>query len=92
MDNLAVHRSNEIKQRLDELSIPFIFGPPYSPDYNPIESVFSIFKREMKVKRLKAIVNGKHFKTKDNIRQIFENINVLKIVNCINHVEILFKK
>ena len=76
MDNLAVHRSNEIKQRLDELSIPFILGPPYSPDYNPIESVFSIFKREMKVKRLKAIVDEKHFKTKDVIRQTFNNINV----------------
>ncbi len=44
MDNLAVHRSNEVKERLDELSIPYIFSPPYSPDYNPIESVFSIFK------------------------------------------------
>ena len=68
MDNLAVHRSNEIKWRLDELSIPFIFDPPYSPDYNPIESVFLIFKREMKAKRLKDIVNGKHFKIKENIR------------------------
>ena len=50
MDNLAVHRSKEVKDRMDELSIPYIFSPPYSPDYNPIESVFSIFKRE-KVKK-----------------------------------------
>ena len=50
MDNLSVHRSNDVKQRMDEMSIPYIFGPPYSPDYNPIENVFSMFKREMKIR------------------------------------------
>ena len=58
MDNLAVHRSNEVKERMEELSIPFIFSPPYSPDYNPIESVFSMFKRELKKRRLTAILKG----------------------------------
>ncbi len=52
MDNLAVHRSNIIKERLDELSIAYIFNPPYSPEYNGIESVFSILKNDFKKKRL----------------------------------------
>ena len=67
MDNLAVHRSNHVKERLDEMSIPYIFSPPYSPDYNPIESVFSIFKRELKTRRLKSIIEEKHFQTNKNI-------------------------
>ena len=46
-----------------EFSIPCIFSPPYSPDYNPIESMFSIFKRELKMRRLKAVLEGMHFKT-----------------------------
>ena len=50
MDNLSVHRSREVKERMDEMSIPYIFGPPYSPDYNPIESVFSIVKRDKEIK------------------------------------------
>ena len=29
--------------------------------------IFSMFKRELKVRRLKAIIEGKHFKTKENI-------------------------
>jgi len=58
MDNLSVHRSNAVKDRLNEMSIPYIFGPPYSPDYNPIELIFSIAKRELKIKRLRAILNG----------------------------------
>ena len=52
MDNLSVHRSRDVKERMDELSIPYIFSPPYSPDYNPIELVFSLFKKEMKKKRI----------------------------------------
>ena len=56
MDNLSVHRSREVRDRMDEMSIPYIFGPPYSPDYNPIELVFSMFKRELKAKRLTAVL------------------------------------
>ena len=52
MDNLAVHRSRVIKERLEELSIAYVFCPPYSPEYNGIESVFSIFKTNLKKKRL----------------------------------------
>ena len=44
MDNLSVHRSREVRDRMDELSIPYIFSPPYSPDYNPIEMVFSMLE------------------------------------------------
>ena len=58
MDNLSVHRSNEIRGRLDELSIAYVYSPPYSPDFNGIESVFSIFKNKLKQERLKAIVNN----------------------------------
>ena len=55
MDNLSVHRSNDIMERLDELSIEYVFSPPYSPDFNPIESVFSIYKNKIKRWRLKSI-------------------------------------
>ena len=45
-DNLSVHRSLEVRNRLDELSIAYVYSPPYSPDFNGIESVFSIFKKQ----------------------------------------------
>ena len=72
MDNLAVHRSNTLKERMDEMSIPYIFGPPYSPDYNPIESVFSIFKKEIKTRRLEAVLKKKRFNIKANVKEVFE--------------------
>ena len=55
MDNLAVHRSRIIKERLDELSIAYVYCPPYSPEFNGIETVFSIFKKKLKKKRLQCI-------------------------------------
>lgn len=55
MDNLSVHRSKVIRERLEELSIEVIFNPAYSPEFNGIESVFSIFKNKYKRKRLQCI-------------------------------------
>ena len=48
MDNLSVHKSHAVRDRLDELGIGYIYSPVYSPDFNPIESVFSIAKGYIK--------------------------------------------
>jgi len=55
IDNLSVHRSLEIRERMDELSIAYIFSPIYSPDYNPVEYVLGQAKKIIKLARLKAI-------------------------------------
>ena len=59
-DNLAVHRSKDVRDELDRLCIPYIFCPPYSPDCNPIESVFSIYKNLLRRRRLQALVKNKN--------------------------------
>ena len=52
LDNLSVHISKEIKERMDELSIAYVYSPIYSPDLNPVEYVFSIVKRKIKMARM----------------------------------------
>ena len=47
-DNLSIHKSKDIKNRMDELGICYIYGPSYSPDLSPIELVFSIAKSRVK--------------------------------------------
>ena len=54
-DNLSVHRSKDVRDELDRLKIPYIYCPPYSPDCNPIESVFSIYKNILRRRRLQAL-------------------------------------
>ena len=48
MDNLSVHKSKDVMERLDELSIGHVFCPIYSPDLNPIENIFSMAKAYIK--------------------------------------------
>ena len=48
IDNLSVHRSYEVRRHLEINNIPYIFCPAYSPDFNGIESVFSIYKNILK--------------------------------------------
>lgn len=45
MDQLAVHRAGEVKVLCAELDITILFNVSYSPEFNPIESVFSQVKR-----------------------------------------------
>ena len=77
MDNLAVHRSRIIKERLDELSIAYVYNPPYSPEFNGIETVFSIFKTSFKKKRLQYIQQGKEMEIEKEIQIEFDGIKVL---------------
>jgi len=48
MDNVSFHRSKRVQELLDLNNIKTLFIPPYSPQYNPIEQVFSRLKREYK--------------------------------------------
>jgi hypothetical protein len=44
MDNVAFHKTKQVKGVCDEKGFNRIFIPPYSPDYNPIENIFAVLK------------------------------------------------
>ena len=44
MDNLSAHTSNKSKDAMRELGFRYIYNVAYSPDFNPIEFVFSKVK------------------------------------------------
>jgi transposase len=51
-DNLSVHKRADIRQLIEQAGYQLLFLPPYSPDYNPIELVFS--KLTERLRRLAA--------------------------------------
>jgi hypothetical protein len=51
MDNVAFHHSKEVKQLLDEHHMHIIYNPPYYPDTNPVEMVFSMLKADARVQQ-----------------------------------------
>lgn len=44
MDNLRLHKSDEIKERMDLLGFNYAYTPVYSPAYNGVEEVINIGK------------------------------------------------
>lgn len=44
MDNLAAHKTPAVAQALARLPVRVIYLPPYSPDFNPIECMWSQVK------------------------------------------------
>ena len=45
MDNAPFHKKKEIAAILEKHGHAFLPLPPYSPDFNPIEQTFGVFKR-----------------------------------------------
>ena len=45
MDNAAFHKTSEVKEVFEASEFKLLYLPPYSPDLNPIEKIFAIFKK-----------------------------------------------
>ena len=44
MDNLSCHKVKEVKEAIEEAGASVLYLPPYSPDFNPIEMMWSKMK------------------------------------------------
>ena len=83
LDNLSVHHSAEVKERLEELGIPAIFNAAYSCANNPIEHAFSVVKHYFKRERLRCIQQGLREDPRKAIMKAFEKLNLCEIRNMI---------
>ena len=72
MDNLAVHKRPICMQAYEELAMNVVLNVPYSPDYQPIETVFSIVKRYYKKNMLQLVANDQPVDACTLIRQAFD--------------------
>ena len=58
MDNMKSHHAKAVKDLLDSSGIRYIYLPPYSPDLNPIEKLWSkvkAFLRKFKARTLEEL-------------------------------------
>lgn len=51
MDNAKIHHDSELVALIKGLGCRVVFLPPYSPDFNPIETAFSTIKSWIKRNR-----------------------------------------
>jgi transposase len=48
LDNATFHKSIKTKKLIEDADCTLLFLPPYSPDYNPIETFWANFKTKIK--------------------------------------------
>jgi transposase len=48
LDNLSAHKSPAIRQAVEAVGANLIYLPPYSPDFNPIENLWSKVKEALR--------------------------------------------
>ena len=54
LDNARTHHTEDVKKKLEELGVIGKWLPPYSPELNPIEEMFSLLKRRLRYMRIKT--------------------------------------
>lgn len=76
-DNLSSHKSQKAAELLSERGAWFLFLPPYSPDFNPIEMAFSKLKAHLRAREIRSI---------DKLwRAIGDICDLYKITECQNY-------
>lgn len=81
MDNASIHHADQLTNSLEDLGVLVYFLPPYSPDLNPIEELFSKVKSVMKANEY--VLEGYDIET--SILCGFSSITSVDCVNWINH-------
>ena len=78
LDNLGSHKGKEVRRIVRQAGARLFFLPPYSPDLNPIEQLFSKIKHAMRNamgRTLKAVHNA--------LADVLENITTNECRNYI---------
>ena len=55
MDNMKSHHAKAVKELLDNAGIHYLYLPPYSPDLNPIEKLWSKVKAILRKRKARTI-------------------------------------
>jgi transposase len=55
MDNLSSHKVAGVKEAIESVGAEVLYLPPYSPDLNPIENVFSKLKTLVRKAKVRSV-------------------------------------
>ena len=81
-DNLWVHKTTEARALMSKLDITPIYNVAYSPEFNPIEAVFSKVKRQFSCQRLHNLVTKIGFNMDTEIEAAFKAITPAHCTAC----------
>jgi transposase len=80
MDNLSSHKGRRIRRLIERVGAAVEYLPPYSPDLNPIEMVFS---------KIKQLLRTMACRTKDalwrSMQSVLNAVTATDATNCFKH-------
>jgi len=80
MDNLPGHKLIKVRELIESAGAKLLYLPPYSPDFNPIEMIWS------KVKRMLKSIAARTIDTlHDAFATAFTAVTLSDIQNCFQH-------
>jgi transposase len=80
VDNLSSHKRTRTRQLIEAAGATLLFLPPYSPDLNPIEMIFSKIKqllRSMACRTREALWNA--------MQTVLDRVSPSDAANCFTH-------
>lgn len=80
LDNLSSHKRERTRERIEAQGAELLFLPPYSPDLNPIEMIFSKVKQLL---RSLACRNRKDLWRA--MQQVLDQVTATDASNCFRH-------
>ena len=83
MDNIQVHKTKEVLETCKRLKARPIFNVPYSPDFNGIETYFSLLKGEYKKLILERLIKGIKVDSSSMIEQSIQKVDKEKAKRCV---------
>ena len=92
MDNLWVHKNADIRELMRKLNIRPIYNVAYSPEFNPIEAVFSKVKRQFSCQRLHNLVTKIGFNMDTEAATAFRAITPAHCAACARKSLYLLKR
>lgn len=80
LDNLSSHKSEHARRLIESRGATLVFLPPYSPDLNPIEMVFS---------KIKQLLRSLGCRTRDALwnamQSVLDKVTSDDAANCFRH-------
>lgn len=80
MDNLSSHKRAEVSGLIEQVGAQLLYLPPYSPDLNPIENIFSKIKQW-----LRSLACSTRDMLWDAIQPALDTITASDAINCYRH-------
>lgn len=80
MDNVAFHQVSGVKEAIENVGARLIYLPPYSPELNPIEQMWSKIKNGLRQASSRTLR-----KFKINLKTAFESIEKTDLGNWFKH-------